>query len=358
MEMERERYVGDLHLALTGEGPAAEGEYSFHLTPERPGRPLLQLSYEKVQNDISFRLGVVDLQAVPEPTEVIRELIRHGLEQSTRLQAKNQHLLEENQKLRREQEHVTKEMQRYVQGKERLERDLYSRFVLVLNEKKVKLRDLQKRVKELEESVEENRLRNKADSEDHKAMETAAGKSPEESDNGGSTEDEQEAEPRQPDPRPLTQEMPESNPMDDSLNDITDVGPCRKRRHRHLQQLETQARRAALDQRQRSRYHHSHPQIYTHPTSNYTFYCGRSTHSTPKLLEACYLMLRMIPINPCNCGHKNVSYNSGCLILWCPVYANLDAAFSPRLWPVKQTEEAFPEPLPLYGNHWLVASTL
>lgn len=53
IEMERERYVGDLHLALTGEGPAAEGEYSFHLTPERPGRPLLQLSYEKVQNDIS-----------------------------------------------------------------------------------------------------------------------------------------------------------------------------------------------------------------------------------------------------------------------------------------------------------------
>ncbi|ROL54097.1 DNA repair protein XRCC4 [Anabarilius grahami] len=53
IEMERERYVGDLHLALTVEGPAAEGEYSFHLTPERPGSPLLQLSYEKVQNDIS-----------------------------------------------------------------------------------------------------------------------------------------------------------------------------------------------------------------------------------------------------------------------------------------------------------------
>ncbi|KAL0183378.1 hypothetical protein M9458_022753, partial [Cirrhinus mrigala] len=55
-----------------------------------------------------FRLGVVDLQAVPEPTEVIRELISHGLEQSARLQAKNQHLLEQNQKLRREQEHISK----------------------------------------------------------------------------------------------------------------------------------------------------------------------------------------------------------------------------------------------------------
>ncbi|XP_059394765.1 DNA repair protein XRCC4-like [Carassius carassius] len=254
IEMDLERYVGDLHLALTGEGPAAEGEYSFHLTPERPGRPMLQLSYEKVQNDISFRLGVVDLQAVPEPTEVIRELISHGLEQSARLQAKNQHLLEENQKLRREQEHITKDMEMYIQGKETLERDLYSRFVLVLNEKKAKLRALQKRVKELEESIEKNRLRKKADSEEHDAMETAADESPVvESDYGGSTEDEQEAEPRQPDPKPLTQEMPESNPMEDSLSDITDVAPCRKRRHRHLQQLETQAKRAALDQRQTSR---------------------------------------------------------------------------------------------------------
>uniref|UniRef100_A0A8C2C6X9 X-ray repair complementing defective repair in Chinese hamster cells 4 n=1 Tax=Cyprinus carpio TaxID=7962 RepID=A0A8C2C6X9_CYPCA len=228
IEMELERYVGDLHLALTGEGPAAEGEYSFHLTPERPGRPLLQLSYEKVQNDIS-------VSGTPETATQHRRLgcmsvwlCLIGL-------------------------HPLHRMQRYVQGKEKLERDLYSRFVLVLNEKKDKLRALQKRVKELEKSVEENELRKKADSEDQKAMETEADKSPEESDYGGSTEDEQEAEPRQPDPKPLTQEMPESNPMDDSLNDITDVAPCRKRRHRHLQQLETQAKRAALDQRQRSR---------------------------------------------------------------------------------------------------------
>uniref|UniRef100_A0A672R0H4 DNA repair protein XRCC4-like n=1 Tax=Sinocyclocheilus grahami TaxID=75366 RepID=A0A672R0H4_SINGR len=233
IEMELERYVGDLHLALTGEGPAAEGEYSFHLTPERPGRPLLQLSYEKVQNDISFRLGVVDLQAVPEPTEVIRELISHGLEQSTRLQAKNQHLLEENQKLRREQEHITKDFQMMYKSQFR-KIDPYDWFCGPGSHMSYILYSLE---------------RKKADSEEHKVMEPAADKSPGESDYGGSTEDEQEAEPRQP----LTQEMPESNLMDDSLNDIPDVAPCRKRRHRHLQQLETQAKRAVLDQRQRSR---------------------------------------------------------------------------------------------------------
>lgn len=53
IEMERERYVQDLHLALTGEGRTAEGVYAFHLVPVRPASPLLQLSYDKVQNDIS-----------------------------------------------------------------------------------------------------------------------------------------------------------------------------------------------------------------------------------------------------------------------------------------------------------------
>ncbi|XP_051973872.1 DNA repair protein XRCC4-like isoform X2 [Xyrauchen texanus] len=256
IDIERDRYVCDLHLALTGEGLVAEGEYSFHLAPERPGSPLLQLSYEKMQSDILFRLGVVELQAVPEPTEVIRELISHGLELSTGLQAKNQHLLEENQKLRREQEHITTEMEKYIQGKETLERDLYSRFVLVLNEKKAKIRALQERVKELQHSIDEDRLRRKkAGSEDQEVIETAAHNSPRvESDYGGSTEDEQEKNDSIcPEPKALLQEIPESSPMDDSLNDITDVAPCRKRRHRHLQRLENQAKRAFLDQQQRSR---------------------------------------------------------------------------------------------------------
>lgn len=48
--------------------------------------------------------------------------------------------------------------------------------------------------------------RKKADNDNNQTMETAAEKSPgEESDYGGSTEDEQEAEPRQPDSKPLTQ---------------------------------------------------------------------------------------------------------------------------------------------------------
>lgn len=42
--------------------------------------------------------------------------------------------------------------------------------------------------------------------------------------------------------------------LDDGPSDITDVAPNRKRRQRHLQQLEAQAKRQALEEPHRSRY--------------------------------------------------------------------------------------------------------
>lgn len=60
MEMVRERYVHDLHLILTVEGQ--EQGYSFHLAPKQAGSPVLQLSYEKVQSNMSVSgmLGFAD----------------------------------------------------------------------------------------------------------------------------------------------------------------------------------------------------------------------------------------------------------------------------------------------------------
>ncbi|KAF5887072.1 DNA repair protein XRCC4 isoform X1, partial [Clarias magur] len=52
MEMPRERYVNDLQLILTGVGQTDQS-YSFHLAPKQSGSPMLQLSYEKVQSDMS-----------------------------------------------------------------------------------------------------------------------------------------------------------------------------------------------------------------------------------------------------------------------------------------------------------------
>ncbi|XP_063066103.1 DNA repair protein XRCC4 isoform X2 [Engraulis encrasicolus] len=278
MEMSRERYVRDLQVALTNEGPAAP-DYTFHLTAERGGRghgsqhasSTLHLSYEKVQKDISFRLGAVELQPVPEPSAVVKELISHGLQRAAQLHTRNHKLQEENQRYRQQQLRINADMERYVTGKETLEKELYSRFVLVLNEKKKKIRALQARVKELETSLQEERQHRKpaaagagegeGEGGEEEGGAESGGSSPvvmrvsprRGSDYGGSTEEEEEKE-EQPSTSGIKHYAKDkfscdSPLMGDSPGDITDVAPNRKRRQRHLQQLEAQAKRMAMDQR-------------------------------------------------------------------------------------------------------------
>lgn len=56
-----------------------------------------------------FRYGMVELLPVPDPTNVIKELISYGLERTVYLQTKKHNLHKENQRLRNELEHVTAE---------------------------------------------------------------------------------------------------------------------------------------------------------------------------------------------------------------------------------------------------------
>ncbi|KAM6901785.1 DNA repair protein XRCC4 [Lycodopsis pacificus] len=221
LEMQTERYVQDLQQALT----ETEG-YSFTLTPPPPERrSSVTLEYEKVQKEISFRLGSALLKAVPEPAEAVRELLIHSLQRGNTLENHNQNLEEENRTLRREQQRITAELKRYADAKAALELDLYSRFVLVLNEKKAKIRSLQERVTQ-QSSSEGQR------NDDSVKSERAAGEE-EEDEYGGSTDE----EPEEVTPASTSSSRGRSaaaSPLDDGLKDITDVAPCRKRRFRHL----------------------------------------------------------------------------------------------------------------------------
>lgn len=51
LEMQREKYVQDLQLALVGGDQ--EGDYSFHLSPSHAQGGAVHLSYEKVLKDFS-----------------------------------------------------------------------------------------------------------------------------------------------------------------------------------------------------------------------------------------------------------------------------------------------------------------
>ncbi|CAB1428676.1 unnamed protein product [Pleuronectes platessa] len=223
LEMKKERYIHDLQQALTGTESSIT--YSFTLMPSPPNHSsTVTLAYEKVQKDISFRLGSVLLKSVAEPAEAVRELLIHSLQKGNTLDHQNNDLEEENRKLRQEQQRITADMKRYIGGKEALETELYSRFVLVLNEKKAKIRSLQETVSQLQESSSEG------EKNSVKTHQTAA----EEDEYGGSTDEEPEEVKCTAASTLQSRDSSTPSPLDGSLQDITDVAPCRKRRFRHL----------------------------------------------------------------------------------------------------------------------------
>ncbi|XP_037548476.1 DNA repair protein XRCC4 [Nematolebias whitei] len=231
LEMQKEKYVQDLQQALT---ETENTSYSFTLSPDPPNRSCsVTLTYEKIQKDISFRLGCVLLKAVTNPAEAVREVLIHILQRGNTLHMTNQKLKEENQRLIQEHQRIAAELKRYSEGKEVLEAELYSRFVLVLNEKKAKIRSLQETVTNLQEMRSSDGQRNrKAVKSDQSAGRDSEA---EQDEYGGSTDEEPEEEQLSTTASNVpSKESSTPSPLGDSLRDITDVAPCRKRRFRHL----------------------------------------------------------------------------------------------------------------------------
>ncbi|XP_061762300.1 DNA repair protein XRCC4-like isoform X2 [Nerophis ophidion] len=165
-EVPREQYVEDLFQALTGGGQGrglvrGAGDvdvYSFQLTPD-----CRQLSYHKVFDGVPVLLGSLKLQPAPHPLQLTREMIGQSLKCNTNLQKHNLLLLEENHKLKEEHEHILQELEKHVQDKETMENELYSYFVLVLNEKKAKIKSLQDSLRQLQSTANFHRKQRESD---------------------------------------------------------------------------------------------------------------------------------------------------------------------------------------------------
>ncbi|XP_061732084.1 DNA repair protein XRCC4 [Nerophis ophidion] len=237
LEMPEEKYIQDLQQALT----QAESfdSYRFNLSPSPPSEEAaLTLTYDKVLKDISFRLGSVALSPVPDPAEAVQGMLTHILERGSALKHQNQDLDEQNRRLTKEHQRIAAELKHYADQKDNLEAELYSRFVLVLNEKKAKIRSLRQTIQELQEERSSDAHKKK----DPVKQDQAAAE--EDDEYGGSTEDEGEDDP--PTPAAVTPSDVRSSspsPLDDSLIDIIDVAPCRKRRFRHLQTSDAATKR-------------------------------------------------------------------------------------------------------------------
>ncbi|XP_033019677.1 DNA repair protein XRCC4 isoform X2 [Lacerta agilis] len=230
MEMEREKYIGELKKVLLFEGGLAD-KYNFDISKGGVDGECLNFSYEKNLKDVSFRLGSLMLQKVSGPAEVISELISYCLDCIKGLYSKNEHLQKENERLQSDLDDVQEQLQKCVEAKEELEMELYKRFILVLNEKKAKIRSLQKSLKEVEEAVlKTTQARHEKEMPlcfYRDTMSTSESKV-ETEDYDGTTDDESENS-----TQPSTSAA--AKPRRDSLlgsPDIIDVAPSRKRRQR------------------------------------------------------------------------------------------------------------------------------
>ncbi|XP_055087924.1 DNA repair protein XRCC4 isoform X2 [Periophthalmus magnuspinnatus] len=240
LEMENEKYVQDIQQALTG--TEISTSYSFTLTSSSTH---VLLAYEKVQKDISFRLGSVALTALSDPAEAVRDLLIYSMDKRNSLERHNCKLEEQNQRLNQEHQRITAQLKQYTSGKKALELELYSRFIHVLNAKKAKIRSLHRTLTSLQEER----------SSDGKTDQTRHSEHNDEDEYGGSTEDEtEEAEPKPVEKTPTeveTNERTTPSPLDD-LNDLIDVAPCRKRRFRHLNPPAPQPSKPQTSKKRRS----------------------------------------------------------------------------------------------------------
>ncbi|TNM89477.1 DNA repair protein XRCC4-like [Takifugu flavidus] len=157
MGVTTEEYVEDVLRALAGDGAQGhrrddgeEAAYSLQLTPDH-----CRLSYQKISNNVLVNLGSVELQPALDPVELNRDMIGQSLKRSTDLESENCRLLEENDRLKQEHRRILHELEQQVVDKEAMERELYSRFVVVLNEKKAKIRSLQDTLHQLQQAEEE-----------------------------------------------------------------------------------------------------------------------------------------------------------------------------------------------------------
>ncbi|KAL1783760.1 versican core protein isoform X1 [Sigmodon hispidus] len=227
MAMEKEKYVDELKKALVS-GSGAADVYTFIFSKES-----CNFSLEKRLKDVSFRLGSFNLDKVPNSTEVIRELISYCLDTIAEKQAKNEHLQKENERLLRDWTDVQGRFEQCVSAKEVLEADLYQRFILVLNEKKTKIRSLNKllnEIQQLEKSVTPER-------------ETTCSEQITDQDAvyDGSTDEEGGA----------SVLAAATLCKDDSLfssPDVTDIAPSRKRRHHMQKNLGTEPKMTLQEQ--------------------------------------------------------------------------------------------------------------
>ncbi|CAG5120068.1 unnamed protein product [Candidula unifasciata] len=147
VRMDFDTYVKETKAAFTQENVSKQSfECHFKSTAMSA-----QLSWKKILAvDVKFHLGSVTLKKCPTSAVTVCQILSQCIARSQALQAKVQSLESDNERLSIERQNALKRLDKCVTAKDQLEKDLYSKFVLVLNSKKQRIRELKEQLQSVE----------------------------------------------------------------------------------------------------------------------------------------------------------------------------------------------------------------
>ncbi|GFS03124.1 DNA repair protein XRCC4-like [Elysia marginata] len=141
LKMDFNTYVKETAAALT---KSSVSDVSFECVFKPLGASSGRLTWKKVPaQSIKFNLGSVDLKKVTNTRETLTSVLSQCISSTHALQTQIVSLQSLNERLTHERQNALKRLDKCVTAKDELEKDLYSKFVAVLNSKKEKILELE-----------------------------------------------------------------------------------------------------------------------------------------------------------------------------------------------------------------------
>ncbi|CAH1252134.1 XRCC4 [Branchiostoma lanceolatum] len=141
--MEFETFAEESVRALTRENM---GDITFHYSVEIQEEDVTcrQFSWKKYipSEKVRFQLGSIKLREAVTPSEAMQQIFDHALGKVEELKHTISDVQKEKDRLSWERTKALERLEKYVAQKEEMERDLYAKFVVVVNDKKAKIRQL------------------------------------------------------------------------------------------------------------------------------------------------------------------------------------------------------------------------
>lgn len=136
-----DKFVDDTRKALT-KVDVQKQIFEYQVSSVEDG--CRELAWKRVMSDenIKFQLGSVVLKPADDPSVFLKNIIQHSMDEIASTKKKVSHLEREQERLSSERGQALKRLEKCVEMKEHMDKDLYSKFCVILNEKKAKIRQL------------------------------------------------------------------------------------------------------------------------------------------------------------------------------------------------------------------------